>query len=106
MESEKQIKVRVRAFMKEWLSYAKNRETVKCPVPMMHEADKEYYCRRIIKHENIQTLIDDHNYDALSELRIMEQKRAAIRMDFEQLYRKAHNIPRPNIVSTYKTIAK
>ncbi len=95
METNKEkIMRQVNVFMDEWFAYAKNQAAVNCPVPFLHENDKEYYCKRILRHHEIAALIDDHNYEDLTELHIMQNKYVAIENDFEQLYRKVHNMQR------------
>ena len=79
--------------MDRWLSYAKNKAVVACPIPHMHENDREHYCKRILERYRIAQRIDDNEYADLSELYILQQKYVTIANDFEDLYRKTMHIP-------------
>lgn len=97
-EPEQSMDERVVTFMQRWHLFAK------CPVPLMHGADQEYYIKRIRAYEQLKNKIEKGGCKDLTELHVAQQKQRAIIKDFEDLYRKTNHLPIHEDVEPVKTI--
>ena len=101
---QEEIDNKVAEFMRDWSRWSKSKRNGKdCPIRWLHEADREYYCKRIALYERI---IDSLQSGKCDDVNFASQKKLIIFKDFEDLYRKSHNLIVKEDLRIYKTIKR